>query len=1152
MLMRNGRVEDVVLSWTLIPLSRIHGVYISLADVTEVHATKKRAGILSELEASCAAARDMQSLWTNTGKFLDSHPHHFPFALLFSLSSRPPSSSSANHASLEMGEGSAFHLQTSVGDSLDCAGEAIEACPSVQQALILKKPVLVTSEDEHFPKAWVNAPGKRGYGDPCDAAVICPILLSVAGNAKQVVGILVLGLHTRRPYNENYRSWVLQITQTLEGAATTVFTIEDDTEKKNAAAAKAAREQELLTKALASREREATALTVSYNWLQQVVELSDVGIFSFDLNGRLIEANDSWYVYSNHPKPGPGVDLTDLQFINLVYEDDIELAWSKWYILLKGIPVTFEMRWKTPAGSKEPFRWVLAACVPVQEDGVITSISGCTTDISAQKKFQKEALARAEALERAQASEKEANHASQSLVRMQFLVEQVAAGVFELTPEGVIMHSNDSYHTISGIPRAIVGVEQLAFANYLYPEDYEWVMENWRKMLGGEETTFEMRWKAPLNEYGEDFQWALAACVPVKDGSGKTTSIYGCLTNIGAQKRTERETRKRAEALERAEVSEQRFYRFTQSAPVAIYIANDRMELTYANDNWFDMTEHPRTAYEKVDWAGVVFEEDRETVTNAWADIFRGLQVNVQFRLNALWKGGDGPAARTWVMATALPEMEHGKLKQVIGTMTDISHLKFAESMQQLRIDQAVEAKRQTEAFIDTVSHEIRNPLSAVVHCADAISDSLAEMDVLVSTLMSSPVQDKAKQLHEYIEGSMDAASTITSCTSHQKRIVDDILVLSKLDSNLLHIAPVPGRALSILKDIDSMFEAEATRECINLFTKPHKSLEEMQVDWLLFDHGRINQILINLITNAIKFTKNRDVRNVTISMGVSEQRPSEKNLHVNFDVDFTLSQSMRDSIYDSPEYSENQLYLWFAVKDTGRGMTEEEKSRIFARFQQASPRTYSEYGGSGLGLYISHSLVGLQGGEIGVETSAGVGSTFAFFVKTIRCTAPEVKAAPKDTISEPTNTTKTNGTSKSVSVLIVEDNLLNQRVLKKQLSKNYEVHTADHGQEALDFLKTTRHWRETPSSDKHVDIILMDIEMPVMNGLNCATNIRELQRTGAIRGHIPIIAVSANARPEQTSQAIAAGMDDAISKPFRIPDLTPKIDRLVSWSRGK
>lgn len=238
-------------------------------------------------------------------------------------------------------------------------------------------------------------------------------------------------------------------------------------------------------------------------------------------------------------------------------------------------------------------------------------------------------------------------------------------------------------------------------------------------------------------------------------------------------------------------------------------------------------------------------------------------------------------------------------------------------------------------------SHEIRNPLGAVVHCADSITDSLAEMRSLAETLKLTEHVSKLEHLFELIESSTDAVQTIASCTAHQKRIVDDILVLSKLDSNLLQISPSSILVHDVLNNVQKMFEAEAQRAGVSIGTQMDPSLEALNITYAFMDSGRILQILINLCTNAIKFSKNKDVREVTIRMGASRERPSEQELHV----DFALSLSMRDSVYDMPEFADNAFYVWFTVHDTGRGMTAEEKSKIFSRFTQGSPKTYNEYG---------------------------------------------------------------------------------------------------------------------------------------------------------------------------------------------------------------
>jgi CheY-like chemotaxis protein len=133
--------------------------------------------------------------------------------------------------------------------------------------------------------------------------------------------------------------------------------------------------------------------------------------------------------------------------------------------------------------------------------------------------------------------------------------------------------------------------------------------------------------------------------------------------------------------------------------------------------------------------------------------------------------------------------------------------------------------------------------------------------------------------------------------------------------------------------------------------------------------------------------------------------------------------------------------------------------------------------------------------------------------------------------------------------ILVVEDNLINQRVLCNQLKKmGCTVQVANHGGEALNELSKTTYYKEpTIASPFKLSVVLLDVEMPIMDGLTCARKIRELQEMGNIVGHVPIIAVSANARREQVEQARQAGMDDAISKPFRIPELMATIDGLLS-----
>lgn len=457
------------------------------------------------------------------------------------------------------------------------------------------------------------------------------------------------------------------------------------------------------------------------------------------------------------------------------------------------------------------------------------------------------------------------------------------------------------------------------------------------------------------------------------------------------------------------------------------------------------------------------------------------------------------------------------------------------------------------------------------MHCADSLTHSLSEIKVTLDHASRQATDDPGiavttKRLQGYTTNMVEAADTIMSCTVHQKRIIDDILSLSKLDSNLLEICPSAFQVKSFLEQVESTFRFEAAQAGVKFATIPDPSLSRLGIDWIEADSGRIMQVLVNLVANAIKFTKDSPGRrNVTVSVGASSSRPAD--VFSDLMMVASPSPSPKNEQKDDTAASRQELYLWCSVKDTGCGMDSASMKRIFSRFIQASPKTYSKYGGSGLGLFISRKLVALQGGEIGFASQENVGSTFAFYAKASKAVPPETATASASTTksaeAKVVDSKHSAAKSKSpesqekqqLSVLLVEDNAVNQRVLKKQLQQHgYIVHTADNGQRAIEFIKTSRHWKghsDTTAAAPCIDVILMDVEMPVMNGLECAKVIRDAQNNKQINKHIQIVAVTANARPEQLKSTTEAGMDDAISKPFRVTDLVRVIDRLGALGRG-
>ncbi|KAI4250343.1 MAG: hypothetical protein LQ352_005364 [Teloschistes flavicans] len=607
--------------------------------------------------------------------------------------------------------------------------------------------------------------------------------------------------------------------------------------------------------------------------------------------------------------------------------------------------------------------------------------------------------------------------------------------------------------------------------------------------------------------------------------------------------------------------SETKFSRMAEFAPVGIFIADSEGHLTYCNDTWYEISRIPRGAEGSVNWMDYISEQDKATVDALWLKLVQNISpVTAEFRFRAQWEVQKGKWTETWVLASAYPEKDsEGRLKVIFGSITNISQQKWAEHLEKRKMEEALEMKRQQENFIDITSHEMRNPLSAILQCADEIS----------STLTGFRESDKSTQsLDDLLDSNIDAAQTIALCAQHQKRIVDDILTLSKLDSALLLVTPCDVMPVSVVQRALKMFDGEVQTARIKLDFKIDDSLRRLHVQWVKLDPSRLLQVLINLTTNAIKFTTTQAKRIITVTLAASLQRPSQTST---FDrVSYIPARTKRKDSTDSGDWGAGEkIYLYFAVRDTGRGLSEDETKLLFHRFSQASPRTHVQYGGSGLGLFISRELVELQGGQIGVSSKSGEGSTFAFYITSRRTTSPaspetlnptpaasallpeqppkasRTKSADNPTALQPSNTSSP---KPGLRVLIVEDNLVNQRVLTRQLRNiGCTVTIANHGGECLARLRESTLWAGNQNTPDALDlgVILMDQEMPVMDGLTCTREIRRLQAEGKVVRHVPIIAVTANARSEQISTAIAAGMDDVVSKPFRIPDLIPKIEAL-------
>jgi Signal transduction histidine kinase len=381
------------------------------------------------------------------------------------------------------------------------------------------------------------------------------------------------------------------------------------------------------------------------------------------------------------------------------------------------------------------------------------------------------------------------------------------------------------------------------------------------------------------------------------------------------------------------------------------------------------------------------------------------------------------------------------------------------EEMQRSR-QLAEESAKMKSDFVANMSHELRTPLTAIL----GFTDLLSKTDL-------NAVQK------EYLQAVRRSGSNLLS-------IINDILDLSKLDAGKLVAEQIPFNLRDIVQDIRTMFAPKAAEKGL-VFRVDAAPVN----DTFCGDPMRLTQVLVNLTGNAIKFTEEGEV-NIEINV----QQEDEKN-----------------------------IWIRFAIRDTGIGIPEEKMATIFERFTQADTDTTRKYGGTGLGLAITSQLVGLMEGSILVHRNKPKGTVFVVEL-------PFAKTVTTHTIDKPT--LELPDFDRSKMVLVVEDNLINRRLTTLMLQNNdIKFIEAENGEQAIQILK-----------EQKVDLILMDLQMPVMDGYQATCIIRE-----QLNIHIPIIATTAHALAEERERCFDLGVNDYLSKPFTESDLVQKIAKWLA-----
>ena len=336
-------------------------------------------------------------------------------------------------------------------------------------------------------------------------------------------------------------------------------------------------------------------------------------------------------------------------------------------------------------------------------------------------------------------------------------------------------------------------------------------------------------------------------------------------------------------------------------------------------------------------------------------------------------------------------------------------------------------------------------------------------------------------------DSQLDNINALKFSSRHLLNLINDILDYNKLTSGKLHFDNSPFNLRQIINGTINSFSFNAREKGIHLST----TVSSMVPDGVKGDSLRLSQVLTNLLGNSVKFTNEG---------------------HVELEVDII-------------EESDDKIKLRFSVHDTGIGIAQEKLKNIFERFTQAETHTTRMYGGTGLGLAITKQLLHLQNSRINVESKLGKGTTFWFDLKFDKLIKKElIRIDPEQ---------ETQFDLKGMKLLVVDDNQMNLMVIEQFFDKwNVQYDSATNGNQAVEKVKV-----------KAYDVVLMDLQMPVMNGYEAVAEIRKL---GGGHSNLPIIALSASVSNEVIVKVVDAGMDDYLSKPFDPIDLYLKLNKLL------
>ena len=426
--------------------------------------------------------------------------------------------------------------------------------------------------------------------------------------------------------------------------------------------------------------------------------------------------------------------------------------------------------------------------------------------------------------------------------------------------------------------------------------------------------------------------------------------------------------------------------------------------------------------------------------------------------------------------------------------------------------DQQRHAKHANEMkseFLANMSHEIRTPMNGII----------GMVEMLAETKLSAEQQ-------EYVDN-------IKVSNEHLLAIINGILDLSKVESGKMTIDSIPMNISSLCNEVVSLFAVKARQRGLTLDYHYTEALSP----YIKGDPVRIKQIMVNLVNNAIKFT--REGGRVTIDVKHMENNPCEDKYGNHKSIcshELQVEQASHYNTDDSGSVNHQDMTLCIEVTDTGVGIKPESLEAIFDAYDQANKSTHRLYGGTGLGLSVCKSLVELMGGYIEVDSAVGIGTTF-----TVLLPLPPIDEAHYESWQDSNDFGMTEPSHELIGhILLVEDDSVNAMIAKKAL--NNSGHTVTHvtdGQQAIEVFAL---------NPEQYDVILMDHHMPIMDGVQATIKLHELYDPQALP---PIIALTANAMDGERKKYLDVGMQDYCTKPFKQEQLNALVQYWLMYKQS-